>query len=79
MFLVGFLYLRGRTELILLVRIKVVDKLVEVSKLSIMGGSHLAVMALFLLILLVNLTGLLPYAFRVSSQVVFSVTLAFSF
>lgn len=53
--------------------------MVSRSKISVFGGSQIRVVSLFVLILLVNFSGLLPYVFRVSSHLVFRVGFGFTF
>lgn len=54
-------------------------EMVRSSKLQILGGSQIMLCSLFIIVICVNLGGLVPYVFRVSSQPVFTLTFAFSF
>lgn len=56
-----------------------VCRIVEGSKMSIIGGGRLMLRSLFLLLLLCNIRGLIPFVARSSSHLVFRLSFGFSF
>lgn len=53
--------------------------MVRKSTLGALGGSHLLLGRLFLVILMCNVTGIVPYTLRVRSHLVYSVRFALPF
>lgn len=53
--------------------------LVRGSKLAVLGGSHLLMRRLFIIILINNLVGILPYTLRTRSHLVYTIRFALPF
>ena len=73
-----YYYGLGRIESMFSFLISLMTDLVKDTKLGILGGSHVLLSTLFIVLLFTNELGLLPYCFRIRSHLVFSMSFGLS-
>lgn len=77
----GFLYFsyRGRAFILFRLLVSLPGSIARDSKLRVLSGRSLMLKSLFVTILLINITGLVPYVISVSSHIVFRLCFGFRF